>query len=259
MVTYTLSEVGFIEEFMQFVVNAGLAHFLTDKCDQYYLLTNSFIQNFNFINTLDAPTIRFNLYATTYELPLDRFCEICLLPSDGEVRDCKPEEFEAFLLTLTMGETRGVSNARSTSLHFPSLHYFSLFIGKCITAMEQGVGLSALTVAILRCAFYSDNNYKLGTIVARRLHLNQTRGMIHGGIYATCLAKNFEVAIHPIDYLLPQVYLDHQSMIEHHFTHATNIPLGIHYNFVYIKVTHDIIVLPASSLFNFHARNSTLR
>lgn len=94
-------------------------------------------------------------------------------------------------------------------------------------------------------ALYCVNTYNLGAIVAHRLHLNQTRGMIHGGIYATRLAKSFEVFLRPSGYLLPQAYLNHQSMIEHHFTHATNISQDIHYNLVFSEVTHDIIMVHA--------------
>ena len=162
-----MSEAGFYEEFTQFITNAGLTNFLADECGQYYLLTNSFVQNFFFGNTPGAPIVCFDLYATSYELPLHEFCEICLLPSDGGMREPRPEEFEDFLQTLTVGETRGISHARATSLQFPSMHYFSLFIGKCITAMEQGGGLSAPTLAILCRALYGDNTYNIGALFAR--------------------------------------------------------------------------------------------
>ena len=125
------------------------------------------------LETYHAPTVCFDLYATNYELPLHEFCEICLLPSDGGMHEPKPEEFEDFLQTLTVGETRGVSHARATSLEFPSMHYFSLFIGKCINFMERGGGLTAPTLAILRRALYGDNTYNIGAIVARRLNLNR--------------------------------------------------------------------------------------
>ena len=167
-----MSEAGFYEEFMHFVANAGLTSFFADKFDQHYLLTNSFMQKFYFVNTPGAPMVRFALYAENYELPLHEFCEICLLPSDGGVREPKAEEFEDFIHNLTVEETRGVSHARASSLHFPSMHYFSLVIGKCITAMEQGGGLSAPTLAILHRALCGDNTYNLGAIFVCRLHLN---------------------------------------------------------------------------------------
>jgi hypothetical protein len=157
---------------------------------------------------LDIPMVRFDLYAEHHELTLDEFCEICLIPSNGDLREPQPEEFEDFLRTLTVGEFRGVSKARVTSLHFPIVHYFALFIGKCLTAREEGGTLSAPDLAILRHAIYSDNTFSMGGIIARRLHTNRTKGKIHGGIYASRLAKCFNVAIRPNDYLLPKAYLD---------------------------------------------------
>ena len=140
-----------------------------------------------------------------------------MIPFDGEIREPHPEEFEGFLQTLTMGETRGVLKARATSLQFPSVHYFTLFLGKCLIAREQGSALATPDFAILRRALHNDNTYNLGSIIARRLHTNRTRGKIHGGIYATRLARHFNVNIHPHDYPLPRIYLDHRSMRDHHF------------------------------------------
>ena len=82
-----MNEAGVYEEFMQFIANAGLTDFLANECNQYYLLTNSFVQNFYFINTPGAPTVRSALYAINYEMPLHEFCEICLLPSDRGIRE----------------------------------------------------------------------------------------------------------------------------------------------------------------------------
>jgi hypothetical protein len=101
----------------------------------------------------------------------------------------RPKEFDGFLRTLTVGEYRGMSKAGVTSLLFPAVQYFALFIGKCLTAREEGGTLSALDLAILFRALFSGNTYSLGAIIARRLHTNRTRGKVHGGIYATRLAR----------------------------------------------------------------------
>jgi hypothetical protein len=199
--------------------------------------------------------VRFDLYAEHHEIPLAEFCEICLIPSDGDVREPRPEEFEDFLHTLTVGEERGVSRARATSLHFPVVHYFALFIGKCLIAREQGGTLSAPDLAILRHALFSDSTYSLGAIIARRLHVNRARGKIHGGIYATRLARHFHVEIRHHDYLLPRVYLDHQAMKDHHFIDDPEPPHHIRYNLVFSEDSRDIIPLPAPALFDSHARN----
>ena len=58
-----MDEAGFHQEFAQFVANVELADFLADECDQHNLLTNSFVQNFYFLNRNNPPEVRFNLYS----------------------------------------------------------------------------------------------------------------------------------------------------------------------------------------------------
>jgi hypothetical protein len=111
-----MEEVGFHQEFAQFVADAGLTDFLADECDQHHLLTNSFVQNFHFLSRNNPPEVRFNLYVEPHQIPLTDFCDICLIPSNGELREPRPAEFEDFLLTLTVGDERGMSNATATSL-----------------------------------------------------------------------------------------------------------------------------------------------
>jgi hypothetical protein len=131
-----MNEVRFYQEFSQFIANAGLTGFLADECDQYHILTNSFVQKIYFLSELNPPEVRFNLYAQQHRIPLSEFCAICSIPADGDTRRPRLEEFEPFLQTLTVVETREVSEAQATSLQFPSVHYFSLFIGRCLTARE---------------------------------------------------------------------------------------------------------------------------
>lgn len=135
------------------------------------------------------------------------------------------------------------------------MHYFALFLRKCLTARERGSILSAPDLAILRCVLHNDHTFNLGAIIARRLHLNRTKCKIHGGIYATRLASHFNVRICQRDYLLPRVYLVCQSMADHHFLDNTELPEPLRYNLVSSVDTGDIISLPAPTLFDSHARN----
>ena len=82
-----MNEAGFYQEFAQFIANAGLTDFLADECDQFHILTNSFVQNFYFLNRLEPPQVRFDLYAEHHQIPLAEFCEICLITSEGEIRE----------------------------------------------------------------------------------------------------------------------------------------------------------------------------
>ena len=153
-----------------------------------------------------------------------------------------------------MGDERGVSCVTATSLQFPSLHYFALFIAKYLIAREKVGALSAPDFAILRRALYGDNIFSLGAIVACRLHLNRTKGKIHGGIYATRLASHFNVQIRQHDYRLPKVYLDYQAMKDHQFIDINGSINNILYNLVFSDDTRDIIPLLAPALFDFIAR-----
>ena len=72
-------------------------------------------------------------------------------------------------------------------------------------------------LSVLKSAVLGDKQYNLGAIVARRLHHNSISGDLFGGIYATRLAKFFEVSIRENDMELPPTYLDYNSMVHHQF------------------------------------------
>ena len=101
---------GIHQEFAQFVANVGLTDFIAAECDQYHLLTNSFVQNFHFLSRNNPPEVQFNFYAETRQIPLTDFCDICLIPSDGEIREPRPAEIEDFYRTMSVGDERGVSS-----------------------------------------------------------------------------------------------------------------------------------------------------
>jgi hypothetical protein len=212
------------------------------------------VQNFHFLSSNNPPEVQFNLYSETRQMPLTDFCEICLIPSDGEIREPRPAEFENFYCTLSVGDERGVSSVTATSLQFPSVHYFALFIAKCLIAREKVGALSAPNFAILRRPLHNDRTYSLGDIIARRLHLNRNKGKIHGGIYATRLASHFNVQICQHDIPLTRVYLDHQAMVAHQFTDEADSLHNIRYNLVFSVDSRDIIPFLPPALFDSIAR-----
>ena len=121
-------------------------------------------------------------------------------------------------------------------------------------AREKVGALSAPDFPVLRRALYGDNTYSLGAIVARRLHINRSKGKIHGGIYATRLASHFNVQICQHDYPLPKVYLYLVAMAHHHFIDIENTTMDIPYNLVFSESTSDVIPLPTPTLFDPIAR-----
>ena len=68
----------------------GLTDFIAVECEQYHLLTNSFVQNFHFHYRNNPPEESFNLYAENHQIPLTEFCDICMLPFDGDLQSLSP-------------------------------------------------------------------------------------------------------------------------------------------------------------------------
>ena len=71
-----LRAAGIYEDFHELAKNAGLTAFLHDQCDQYLLLTNTFVQNFHFHSRNSPPTVEFYLYDEHKEMSLYDFCRI---------------------------------------------------------------------------------------------------------------------------------------------------------------------------------------
>ena len=72
-----------------------------------------------------------------------------MIPSDGSLAEPRPAEFEAFYRTLTVRDERGVSAITAAGSHFPTVHYFALFITKCLLAREKVGALSSPDLAVL--------------------------------------------------------------------------------------------------------------
>jgi hypothetical protein len=199
--------------------------------------------------------VEFHLYDVPKKMTLYDFCNVCKLPYEGSVSEPRPRDVEDFIAETTVGEERGVSGARVASLHFPVLRYYSLFAGRCLIGRGESGGLSAPDLAILRHALHRDRTFSLGAIVARRLSLNRSKGPIFGGIYASRLARHFEIPIRldeKEERLLPTKYLDYDSMVAHDFISKDNDKRLI-YNLVFSQGTCQIITLPAPSLFDIYS------
>ena len=63
------------------------------------------------------------------------------------------------------------------SIHFPALHYFALFIGRCINGKIEHCHLWAPDLSILKSAVTCDRSFNMGAIIARRLNKMPVRGI----------------------------------------------------------------------------------
>ena len=83
---------------------------------------------------------------------------------------------EIFLASITVGKSIDITQATIWSIHFPAIHYFALFIGRCINGKDEACHMCVPDLGILRSVVLGDKSYNLGSIVARRLHLNRFNG-----------------------------------------------------------------------------------
>ena len=205
--------------------NAGLEDFEANKCLQYHDLTSSFVKRFEYSSSCNSPSVMFDLYDKSYTMDLEDFTLACKLPSWGSVRDPPKSEFRNFLASITVGESRDITQATIGSIHFPAIHYFALFIGRCINAKDEACYMCVPDLSILRSAVLADQSYHMGAILAHSLHHNRHNGDFFGGIYATRLAHFLEIDICEGDMELPPAYLDFDSMVSHHFVERNKSPL----------------------------------
>ena len=112
--------------------------------------------------------------------------------------------------------------------------------------------LSAPDIVILRHALFRDATFSLGAIVAKRLNLNRTMGLVLRGIFASRLATHFNIPIRHYEKeekLLPPIALGYKSMVAHEFI-VKDGNKTLKYNLIFNKNYFEFITLPAPSLFN---------
>ena len=105
------------------------------------------MRKFEYSSSRNSPSVMFDLYNKSYTVDLEDFTFACKLPQWGSVRDPPKSEFRNFLASITAGESRDITQATIGSIHFPAIHYFALFIGRCINARMKHVTCVSLTLA----------------------------------------------------------------------------------------------------------------
>ena len=127
-------------------------------------------------------------------MDLEDFTTACKLPQWGNVNDPHKSEFRDFLASIIVGESRDIAQATIGSIHFPAIHYFALFIGRCINGKYEACHMCVPDLCVLKSAVLGNKDDNLGAIVAHRLHNNGMSGDLFGGIYATRVANYLGIA-----------------------------------------------------------------
>ena len=195
------------------------------------------------------------LYDEHKEISLYDFCQVCLVPFEGTTEEPHCSDVDGFIDTITVGETRKVSGARSTSIHFHVLRYFAIFASRCLIGRGNCGNLSAPDIVILCHALFRDDTFSMSAIIAKRLNLNRTKGPVFGGIFASRLAAHFNIPIRHYEKeekLLPPIYLDYKSMVAHDFI-VKNREKELKYKLIFGKNHPETITLPTPSLFDLFA------
>ena len=96
-------QAGIKDEFDVYVRNTNLEGFVSDKCPQYYYLTDSFVRRFNFTSSRNSHTVLFDLYDKSYTMDLEDFNTACKLPHWAMLVSLANLNIKTFLLVLPWG------------------------------------------------------------------------------------------------------------------------------------------------------------
>ena len=145
-----------------------------------------------------------------------------------------------------------MTQATIGSIHFPAIHYFDLFIGRCINGKDEACHICVPDLCVLKSAVLGYKGYNLGAIVARRLQNNSRKGNLFGGIYATRVANFRNIAPREGDMIVPPIYLDKEAMFDHHFLERNEQFFQYRLFFDRRRAIH--ITLPAPTLFDYQEK-----
>ena len=93
--------------------------------------------------------VSFMLYDNPFTISLENFAYHCKLPCWSSLDEPPRAEYQSFLTSLCCGETRGVTQGRIKSIHFPAIQYFKLFNGKCIVGKQDCNTLCAPDLSLI--------------------------------------------------------------------------------------------------------------
>jgi hypothetical protein len=138
---------------------------------------------------------------------------------------------------------------------FPDLRYFAYYIARGVLARDNTSNTSTPDTAIMENALSGKHEHHVGTLIAKRLATNSTKGDVFGGVYATLLLHSVQGVPRPDDAIFPFASLDLAAMKRHFFVTKASDRFALDYILRFKDNVVRHVRLPAPLVFDFSRRN----
>ncbi|KAK1605661.1 hypothetical protein QYE76_029334 [Lolium multiflorum] len=238
-----LTNAGILDDFFTLVNRAGLATYVGDEREQYYMLTKIFVESFKFQNTQYEPTVAFKIYGNPVTMELEEFCRALDIAPVGTARriDDNPRDLLELYRGITNDDCRTIQRGKIRNIQLPAIKYFAYYIATSILGRENTSNISSYHLAFLNIALTGRTSYHLGSLIARRL---SNKGPIFGGIIASRVLAYLELPIDPNDVPLTPRRLDITAMKSHHFVTTDSTVDNMVYRMLFADGDEKEIPLP---------------
>ncbi|KAK1653316.1 hypothetical protein QYE76_071121 [Lolium multiflorum] len=252
-----LTNAGILDDFFTLVNRAGLATYVGDEREQYYMLTKIFVESFKFHNTQYEPTVAFKIYGNPVTMELEEFCRALDIAPVGTARriDDNPRDLLELYRGITEDDCRTIQRGKIRNIQLPAIKYFAYYIATSILGRENTSNISSYHLAFLNAALTGQTSYHLGSLIARRL---SSRGPIFGGTIALRILTHLRLPLDSNDMPLTPRRLDIAAMKSHHFVTTESTIDNMVYRMLFADGDEKEIPLPQPGLFNIDRQSWSL-
>ncbi|KAK1627835.1 hypothetical protein QYE76_002150 [Lolium multiflorum] len=252
-----LTNAGILDDFFTLVNRAGLATYVGDEREQYYMLTKIFVESFKFHNAQFEPTVAFKIYDIPVTMELEEFCRALDIAPVGTARriDDNPRDLLELYRGITEDDCRTIQRGKIRNIQLPAIKYFAYYIATSILGRENTSNISSYHLAFLNAALTGETSYHLGSLIARRL---SSRGPIFGGTIALRILTHLEIPLDSNDVPLTPRRLDIAAMKSHHFVTTDSTIDNMVYRMLFADGNEKEIPLPQPGLFNIDRQSWSL-
>ncbi|KAK1628450.1 hypothetical protein QYE76_002765 [Lolium multiflorum] len=252
-----LTNAGILDDFFTLVNRAGLATYVGDEREQYYMLTKIFVESFKFHNTQYEPTVAFKIYDIPVTMELEEFCRALDIAPVGTARriDDNPRDLLELYRGITEDDCRTIQRGKIRNIQLPAIKYFAYYIATSILGRENTSNISSYHLAFLNAALTGETSYHLGSLIARRL---SSRGPIFGGTIALRILTHLKIPLDSNDVPLTPRRLDIAAMKSHHFVTTDSTIDNMVYRMLFADGNEKEIPLPQPGLFNIDRQSWSL-